>query len=477
MRKINFKIKRKHFIILACVLVLIIGFSLFQINLSGNVVLELDAEYHEGENLDGILKLSLSNGEFIPASSKVVFEVSGQRQEFVLGEIIVDEPVEGEYYIQGKDVSGSGLGYGLIGVKEVYPELSFVFNVYSESEEVVEEETESPASDDPIDLETETESPASGEVVGPEITEEVNETEPVEEVEETGEVVEEVPIIEEEAGEETPVVEEEEAEEKDDEEVSVIKEAASAISMSFSSLLGLSPTTGQVTLNLETDVSGKVSREESFVYNLEEGQTAELLSGSVMNGLVELSDDVMKFEIVDDKVIISTDYSEMEEGYGLDYLGDEFRVFYINLSAIDLSFDKGDLDISFVYNEEQIISLSAVLQEGETEGINESELLEVPEFSLANLTEEERNILIGRFGDVPVRTTISEVIDDRLVRNYKIGDYELVASYDYDLGITDSLKGQMEKDKINFLRDIIKMISEENIASEDVGEFLVGSSF
>ena len=296
-------------------------------------------------------------------------------------------------------------------------------------------------------------------------------------VEETGEVVEEVPIIEEEAGEETPVVEEEEAEEKDDEEVSVIKEAASAISMSFSSLLGLSPTTGQVTLNLETDVSGKVSREESFVYNLEEGQTAELLSGSVMNGLVELSDDVMKFEIVDDKVIISTDYSEMEEGYGLDYLGDEFRVFYINLSAIDLSFDKGDLDISFVYNEEQIISLSAVLQEGETEGINESELLEVPEFSLANLTEEERNILIGRFGDVPVRTTISEVIDDRLVRNYKIGDYELVASYDYDLGITDSLKGQMEKDKINFLRDIIKMISEENIASEDVGEFLVGSSF
>ena len=303
------------------------------------------------------------------------------------------------------------------------------------------------------------------------------EPEPVEEVEETGEVVEEVPIIEEEAGEETPVVEEEEAEEKDDEEVSVIKEAASAISMSFSSLLGLSPTTGQVTLNLETDVSGKVSREESFVYNLEEGQTAELLSGSVMNGLVELSDDVMKFEIVDDKVIISTDYSEMEEGYGLDYLGDEFRVFYINLSAIDLSFDKGDLDISFVYNEEQIISLSAVLQEGETEGINESELLEVPEFSLANLTEEERNILIGRFGDVPVRTTISEVIDDRLVRNYKIGDYELVASYDYDLGITDSLKGQMEKDKINFLRDIIKMISEENIASEDVGEFLVGSSF
>ena len=257
----------------------------------------------------------------------------------------------------------------------------------------------------------------------------------------------------------------------------MIKEAASAISMSFSSLLGLSPTTGQVTLNLETDVSGKVSREESFVYNLEEGQTAELLSGSVMNGLVELSDDVMKFEIVDDKVIISTDYSEMEEGYGLDYLGDEFRVFYINLSAIDLSFDKGDLDISFVYNEEQIISLSAVLQEGETEGINESELLEVPEFSLANLTEEERNILIGRFGDVPVRTTISEVIDDRLVRNYKIGDYELVASYDYDLGITDSLKGQMEKDKINFLRDIIKMISEENIASEDVGEFLVGSSF
>ena len=44
--------------------------------MTGKSVLELDADFFEGENLDGMLKLSLNNGEFIPASSVVVFETS-----------------------------------------------------------------------------------------------------------------------------------------------------------------------------------------------------------------------------------------------------------------------------------------------------------------------------------------------------------------------------------------------------------------
>jgi len=75
----------------------------------------------------------------------------------------------------------------------------------------------------------------------------------------------------------------------------------------------------------------------------------------------------------------------------------------------------------------------------------------------------------------PLKTTVSEVLNGRLIRNYKIGDYELVASYDYNPNEIDSLKEQMERDKLNFLRDLIRMISEEENGSENVAEFF-GSS-
>ena len=476
------KINLKYLAVFGSVAVLVFGLFLFQGSFSGNVILDLEANYHEGENLDGILKLSLSEGEFIPASSVIVFESSGQRQEFILGDIVSGESAEGEYYIQGKNISGQGMGYGLES-GEVSPEFSFVFGVYSESEDeteidvveeapVVEEEVKSPASDDPADPEI------IEKINETEVVEDVNETEPVEEVEEIGEVVEEVveiveevieevSVAEEEVEEEVPVAEEEveEPEEVEVEEESVVEKVTSAVSMSFASLLGLSPVTGQVTLSLEKSVNGEVSLDNPFSYDLEDGQTAELLSGSVMDGSTVVNDDSVVFEVEDGRVRVSSNYFEGGDGFG---------VLEINLSTIGLNFSEGDLSISFVYNDEEIAFLSTFLEETKA---NETDLEEVPKLSSENLTEEERKIIVGRFGDVPIRTTISEVIDGRLIRNYKIGDYELVSSYGYALGITNSTRKQMEKDKINFLRDLAKMISEEKVVSEDVDEFLVSSSF
>ena len=478
--------KEKYFIIFGSIIILVLGLYFFQFNLSGNVVLELEANYSEGENLDGILKLSLNNGEFIPASSIVVFETSDQRYEFALEDVFSEQPIEGTYYIQGQNLSGQGMGYGLMGIKKVYPEISFDFNVYSKSKVIKEKKDigEESVSGE-VEIETETteiidnvgEAETETEVVEEEVVEEeVVETE-------TSEVIdvpiesEEVEITKEEAKEDKKEAKEDkESKEKVVEEPTITGGVISSLYERFASLFWFT-TTGQVSLSFETIISGKTSANEPFVYNLEKAQTAELVSGSVTDGSIALSDDDIQFEVLKDRILVSTDYFELEEGFGINYLESDFQTFEINLSTIGLNFSKGDLNIRFVYEEEEVISLSIVLQEGKIKGRNESVLIEVPEFILQNLTDDERQILVQEFGNISIKTTRAEVLDGRLIRNYKIGDYELVASYDYDLNVTDSLKEQMEKDKLNFLRDLIKMISEEENGSENVLEFFGNSDF
>ena len=478
--------KEKYFIIFGSIIILVLGLYFFQFNLSGNVVLELEANYSEGENLDGILKLSLNNGEFIPASSIVVFETSDQRYEFALEDVFSEQPIEGTYYIQGQNLSGQGMGYGLMGIKKVYPEISFDFNVYSKSKVIKEKKDigEESVSGE-VEIETETteiidnvgEAETETEVVEEEVVEEeVVETE-------TSEVIdvpiesEEVEITKEEAKEDKKEAKEDkESKEKVVEEPTITGGVISSLYERFASLFWFT-TTGQVSLSFETIISGKTSANEPFVYNLEKAQTAELVSGSVTDGSIAFSDDDIQFEVLKDRILVSTDYFELEEGFGINYLESDFQTFEINLSAIGLNFSKGDLNIRFVYEEEEVISLSIVLQEGKIKGRNESVLIEVPEFILQNLTDDERQILVQEFGNISIKTTRAEVLDGRLIRNYKIGDYELVASYDYDLNVTDSLKEQMEKDKLNFLRDLIKMISEEENGSENVLEFFGNSDF
>ena len=492
--KKEINLKNKYFIIFVFIFVVALGIYFFKANLSGNAVLELDADYFEGENLEGILKLSLNNGEFIPASSMVIFETSEKQYEFALEDVLSEQPIEGMYYIQGQNLSGKGLGYGSIGIKKVYSDISFEFNIYSESDKTENEENRTENSEvtngtEVVKIINETND--AGEINESEKqVEEVNEENRIE-ISETSDEIE-TGIIEVGSEDITEDVEDElveaplESEEVIEEEVIEKAEVAeeptitggviSSIFKNFLSFFQFIPT-GKVSLSFETTVSGETSADKSFIYNLEKGQTAELVSGSVRSYSKELSDGDIQFEVLDDKIIVSTNYFELEQGFGANYLDNELQIFEINLSAIGLNFTKGDLNVKFVYGEKDIISLSTTLQEGKIEERNELALIEISEFALQNLTDDERQVLIQKFGNVSIKTTMSKVLDGRLIRNYKIGDYELVASYDYDLNKIDSLKEQMEIDKLNFLRDLINMISEEENESENVVEFFGNSDF
>jgi len=100
--------------------------------LTGYSVLDLNANYQQGQTLDGGIKLSLQEGELIPASSSVVFENAGKKYEYSLEDLASEPTTEGNFFVNGKNISGSGQGFGISGTKEVYPDVHFILIISSE---------------------------------------------------------------------------------------------------------------------------------------------------------------------------------------------------------------------------------------------------------------------------------------------------------------------------------------------------------
>ncbi len=109
-------------------------FSSFQKGLTGHSVLNLDADYTEGEILSGKIKISLQSGELLPANSKIVFDNNNKSFEYALNEVVSETPIQGEFYIEGSSLSGEGEGYGIPGEKTIYPFVDFILLIESEIE-------------------------------------------------------------------------------------------------------------------------------------------------------------------------------------------------------------------------------------------------------------------------------------------------------------------------------------------------------
>jgi hypothetical protein len=491
--------KPKNYInfLLIFISVVLVGFLIFFLVssekvITGQATLDLDAEYKPGEILKGKLDLSLKEGEFIPADSKIIIENNGNTQEFNLRDFTSNEIEQGDYYVEGKNIQGEGEGYGFQGASKEYPEIYFELNVYTEentgssggggTEEPVEETPEEPVVE---------EEPVEEEVVEEEVVEE----EPVEE-----EVVEEE-IVEEEPVEETPaeiveeeIVEEEPVEETPEEPTETAPVTGNFVAKITGAFLGLTPT-GQVSLELEKGVEGKVKFGEEFIYELSSGESAELKPLSVRTSSgQELDDSEIKVQIQDNKVIVTTNYDEKEKGYGEEFLGDELTKVSVNLEDLNLNVEEGDLNIKFIYEEKEILSLSSSLSEGgvtveetpeepveepetneteetnETVDLNETEVNESVDLngteinktisitSVEPLSIQEKALLLGYFGDSPIEVVKSEMFKDRIIVGYKLGGYEIEFSYDSSIS-PELLEKVMENDRIIWLRDLSKSLS------------------
>ena len=245
------------------------------------------------------------------------------------------------------------------------------------------------------------------------------------------------------------------------------------------------PITGGVILSAEVEISGEVFADNDFSYNLETGQSAELVSGSVITDDKNLDDSEINLHIEGNKIIISTDYSETEEGFGEDYLGENVKVLSIDLSNFEFKGKSGELKVSLIYNNEELIFLTTTLNEDTIPEINVNSLNDITEeennaiketstieLGIA-LSEEEKRVLAKEFGNQSIKITDAEKTSEDIIVRFEIEDYWVEHHYD-SLTSNEFLKLKVEEDRIRFLKDLANKFLEEEITGEKIRE-LIGS--
>ena len=336
----NFKIYLQIGLILLGVLFL---FYLVTIGVrpQGRLVLDYEPSYEIGDILKGSLTLNLKSGELIPSDSVLEVDLNEQRKEILLSDLVFENISSGDFFAEGLELNGSGRGFGVSGKREIYPDVEFQLLISEISGEETADEEGSAIEEEIID-ENEFEEDVS---------------------EEDGEVIEEVDVEEEDASEENEMEEkiadgneedaieevgEEPAEEETFSEESPADETAADI-------------TGEVAAGGGVLVSGIVSKEKEFVYDLAEGQSAEIVSGSVEVDGEKIEDGEIDLTLSDGEAVVSTDYSVIEEGFGENYLGDYELELEIDVSDFNISAELGDLSVNLIYDGQILASESETI--------------------------------------------------------------------------------------------------------------------
>src|SRR3989339_306638 len=351
----------KYFIFIFFGIILFLILFFLNFGITGKFILDVKPEYHSNEFIDGVLKFTLQEGEAIPTSTKINIVLGNFSQTYFLSDLISEEVVNKNFSLAGTNLSGIGEAYAVI-PSEVYPNVTFTLEIYSivrvgENVSIVEPEV----------TEEENVIPA------PEIAEEVISTE-------ESEVIHIPEIISEE------IVSEKIVEEKKDEAIKKEKVQETEESLVTETLItgaiisGFLKTvnnffltmTGQISLELKDTIEGNVSKNNPFIYVLKEGQSAE----------IKFSSKEVNLNIENDTAIISTDY-----------IGENFKVFEINLTSLKIPVSEGILSMNLSYDNLELISFIQeinILEEIEEE-INESNVTLLPE-ELINATFIEVNL-------------------------------------------------------------------------------------
>jgi hypothetical protein len=427
----SFKKKSGLFLRYLFFIVVIIGlfFVLYYSNsgVSGHLVFDVETNYVENESLQGQLSLSMKPGELLPSDTEIVVELGNETHIFLLSDLVSESLVNGSYYIEGKNLESEGQGYGVAGEAVIYPDVNFVMEV-----------SESLSSSSNTTPEIDTEESSGSEDEGNSTTEEETEEE-IDTEEETAPITGEV-------------------------------------------------ISGSVISETIDEVEGSVNAQESYEYNLEEGQTAEILS----------SDEDVLLTIEGNTVIVTTEYSESSLGFGEIYLGDD--VLYslvVNLEELEILAKEGQLTMSVVYGEEEITSVSTTLNvENATSSVSDSTIPvssnvtsndTLSNVNLSNvtsnytyveenaseysLTQEELFLIIAETGTDNVKITKSQVLNGRLIIKFELGDYWAEKTYDYPKDETE-LNSLIELDRVKWIKKIAEKLKSTGAFVENVDTYL-----
>jgi parallel beta-helix repeat protein len=117
-----------------------------------------------------------------------------------------------------------------------------------------------------------------------------------------------------------------------------------------------------VYFKLTNSVEGSVSASENFSYSLQENESIGIEQASVHTSSKNLDDNAVSLLIEDGKAIVTTTYSETEEGFGQDYIGNEQYDLRLNFEDFGLDYEPGTLDMQIIYNDIIITEDKVVLE-------------------------------------------------------------------------------------------------------------------
>ena len=267
--------------------------------------------------------------------------------------------------------------------------------------------------------------------------------------------------------------------------------------------LALTPT-GNVILELDSTTEGEVFVGNDFYLELLEGQTAEVVLGSVRTEEVELSENILDLSMQGTTIVVSTDYSEVGSGFGEQYVGEAEKEINMDFSDLGMMFEPGTLKISIVYAEEEIVSLTTLLGDGNVEASQDTTpsgdigdtnplttgTIQEPEIEIplpveplppspeesvvgltSGLTDLERAAINNKFGGNAIEITKAKAGKNRITIRYELGTYWAEKTYDSSLS-KEALSKQMEADKNKWLKDIASNLLKKEPITEEIEELL-----
>lgn len=401
------KPNRNFYLVVLFLVFLIAGLIInlaFLLNLAftGKVSVNFQDVYQEGDNLAGDLSLVLKHGEFYPADSVMIVDNVGEVNSYSLADLINEDLYEGSFYVEGTNISGYGLGVGVPGEKVIYPTLTFAYKIVDKNITVVsgdtgegevdtiipknetnkttveeENKTELPINET-LEPENETIEPENVTVDGSAISSsgggEVNSEEPSDIVEipiEPSDETQDIPA-EDTIPVETPEVSETGSEGQDtsvSSESSSEEDSSTSTSSESSSEGGsdsgtASPSSEGGGESIDTGITGGVITEDEglFYGNVSYNVPFESIVGEGKEIEIVYSITPLDIEYAGSRVIVTTDYSEVEEGYGEDYLIDENYVVPINFNDLGIVAKTGLLTVTFFYQDTTIVSISKEIE-------------------------------------------------------------------------------------------------------------------
>ena len=406
-----FRRKNIFVVISLFLLSMFLVFFVMDSNLTGRSIVNIKSE-RVGDTIVGDLELTVYGGELIPSDADVVITNENMTYTYSLSDVFGDEKISGDYYLKGSDIQGSGDGYGLVGEREIFPEITF-------------------------DIELTT------------IPEDENDTSSVDVVSFNIKKGEDVTYSLDGYSDYSITNVEDDSGELDD------------------SVLDVSESDGY--LSITTDYS--VIEEgfgNDYVTDFKKTYSVDISSLGIDLVSGDLSFD-MSFEgetLVDYNTVLESDIVENvtvpDENESLEENVSEGQDVPIEPENVST-----DEDLPIDDDNESVISNDTV---DEVIDMNITEVIvQKSVFDDISLTDDEKSVLKDSFGDVIVS---SKAVDyrDRVIILFELGDYSFGGSYDARLNDSEIMK-VMKRDRILWLKDLSRELSSSLYIEKDRDSF------